>query len=151
LGSPTALFIVPRLQQEWTQAGVFQALWAQGLLDYDELKGLDWQWQAMDGAMIKAPLGKEQTGPNPTARAKRGVRRSLLVDGYGLPLDLAVEGANRNDFKLVRTTLESIPVARPEPTRERRQNLCLEKGYDYDVRPGIGQGIWLHPAYSGQQ
>ncbi len=51
--------------QEWTQAGVFKQLWAQGLLDYDELKGLDWEWQAMDGAMTKAPLGQEQTGPNP--------------------------------------------------------------------------------------
>jgi putative transposase len=24
--------------QEWTQAGVFEELWAQGLLDYDELE-----------------------------------------------------------------------------------------------------------------
>src|SRR5437667_9933076 len=46
--------------QEWTQAGVFRTLWAQGLLDYDALKGLDWEWQAMDGAMTKAPLGQEQ-------------------------------------------------------------------------------------------
>jgi transposase len=30
--------------QEWTQAGVFKQLWARGLLDYDELKGLDWEW-----------------------------------------------------------------------------------------------------------
>jgi len=26
--------------QEWTQAGVFQRLWTQGLLDYDGLKGI---------------------------------------------------------------------------------------------------------------
>src|ERR1700680_1398529 len=45
----------------------------------------DWEWQAMDGAMTKAPLGKEQTGPNPTDRAKRGVKRSLLVEGNGVP------------------------------------------------------------------
>lgn len=51
--------------QEWTQAGVFKRLWTQGLLDYDELKGIDWEWQSMDGAMTKAPLGQEQTGPNP--------------------------------------------------------------------------------------
>jgi len=68
--------------QEWTQAGVFRTLWAQGLLDYDALKGLDWEWQAMDGAMTKAPPGKEKTGPNPTDRAKRGVKRSLLVRIY---------------------------------------------------------------------
>ncbi len=52
--------------QEWTQPGVFQRLWAQGLLDDDELKGIEWEWQAMDGAMTKSPLGQKQTGPNPT-------------------------------------------------------------------------------------
>ena len=54
----------------------------------------------MDGAMTKAPLGKEKTGPNPTDRAKRGVKRSLLVEGHGIPIGLEVEGANRNDFKM---------------------------------------------------
>jgi len=79
------------------QTGVFQRLWTQGLLDYDGLKGIEWEWQAMDGAMTKAPLGKEQTGPNPTDRAKRGVKRSLLVEGNGVPLGVVVDGANRND------------------------------------------------------
>ena len=41
--------------QEWTQAGVFQRLWTQGLLDYDGLKGIEWKWQAMDGAMSDPP------------------------------------------------------------------------------------------------
>lgn len=43
--------------QEWRQAGVFLKLWSDGLEVYDELKGLDWSWQSMDGAMTKAPLG----------------------------------------------------------------------------------------------
>ena len=58
--------------QEWTSAGVFVTLWAQGLQEYDELKGLDWEWSAMDGAMTKAPLGGERTGKNPTDRGKLG-------------------------------------------------------------------------------
>jgi putative transposase len=58
--------------QEWVEAGVFGEFWRLGLLRYDELKGIDWEWLAMDGAMGKAPLGGEQTGPNPTDRAKRG-------------------------------------------------------------------------------
>src|SRR3954452_24595614 len=28
--------------QEWVEAGVFLELWAQGLQEYDQLKGLDW-------------------------------------------------------------------------------------------------------------
>lgn len=46
--------------QEWTQAGVFKSLWRAGLEEYDELKGILWRWQSMDGAMTKAPLGGEK-------------------------------------------------------------------------------------------
>jgi transposase len=44
---------------------------------------------------------------------------------------LAVAGANVNDFKLVRETLESVPVKRPRPSPHQPQNLCLDKGYDF--------------------
>jgi putative transposase len=67
--------------QEWEAAGVFHRLWELGLHEYDELKGLEWEWQALDGAMTKAPLGGKETGPNPTDRAKRGAKRSLLTEG----------------------------------------------------------------------
>jgi putative transposase len=118
--------------QEWTAAGVFVNLWAMGLQEYDELKGLDWEWLAMDGAMTKAPLGGERTGRNPTDRGKLGTKRSLLVEASGVPVGLAVEGANRHDKKLAEATLESIPVERPEPTEEEPQGMGLDKGYDYD-------------------
>ena len=75
-------------------------------------------------------MGKK-TGPNPTDRAKRGTKRSLLTDGQGLPLGVAVAGANRNDFKLARETLEALAVPRPARGGQARQNLCLDKGYDY--------------------
>ncbi len=71
-------------------------------------------------------------GPNPTDRAKGGVKRSVLTDGAGIPLGLAVDGANRNDFKMFAETVESIPVHRPRPKARARQNLCLDKGYDYE-------------------
>ncbi len=118
--------------QEWISAGVFVNLWAQGLEEYDELKGLDWEWLSMDGAMTKAPLGGERTGKNPTDRGKLGAKRSLLTEANGVPEGLAVEGANRHDKKLVEATLESIPVARPDATAEEPQGMCLDKGYDYD-------------------
>ena len=58
--------------QEWERAGVFAEFWRQGLIRYDELKGIDWSWISVDGAIGKAPLGGPETGPNPTDRAKRG-------------------------------------------------------------------------------
>jgi transposase len=51
--------------QEWRAAGVFEKLWARGLKKYDALKGLDWAWQSMDGAMTKAPLGGGKNRPQP--------------------------------------------------------------------------------------
>jgi putative transposase len=42
---------------EWRKVGAFRELWKRGLVEDDERKGLDWEWQAMDGAMTKAPLG----------------------------------------------------------------------------------------------
>lgn len=38
----------------------FTKLWKAALEEYDELKGIDWKWQSMDGAMTKAPLGGEK-------------------------------------------------------------------------------------------
>ena len=55
-----------------------------------------------------------------------------MTEADGIPVGVAVEGANRNDFKMARDTLESMPVERPEPTEETPQGLCLDKGYDYD-------------------
>jgi hypothetical protein len=81
---------------------------------------------AMDGAMTKAPLGGEKTGPNATDRAKDGVKRSVLTEGAGVPIGVAIEGANRNDFKMARETIESPRVTKDDP-----QGLCLDKGYDY--------------------
>jgi transposase len=46
--------------QEWVSAGVFLKLWQAGVERFDELRGIDWQWLSMDGAMTKAPLGGEK-------------------------------------------------------------------------------------------
>jgi len=50
---------------EWTEAGVFEEFWRRGLFEYDKLKGIDWSWCSLDGAMTKAPLGGEKNGTEP--------------------------------------------------------------------------------------
>jgi transposase len=49
--------------QMWVKAGVFRRLWQEGVLEYGALKGLDWEWLAMDGAITKAPLGGKRNWP----------------------------------------------------------------------------------------
>lgn len=61
---------------QWEKAGLFEALWQAGLAEYDEMEGIAWRWQSVDGAMMKAPLAQEAVGPNPTDRGKKGEQTS---------------------------------------------------------------------------
>lgn len=54
----------------------------------------------------------------------------MLTDGRGVPIGVAISGANVHDQKLVNETLQSIPVDRPRPTEREVQHLCADKGYD---------------------
>jgi putative transposase len=82
-------------------------------------------------------------GKNPTDRGKLGTKRSLLTDGHGLPLGVA----------LVEATLEAIMIKRPEPTVTQPQHLCLDKGYDYEaVRETLDAwGYTAHIRRRGQE
>jgi putative transposase len=60
--------------QFWREQGVFQRMWEAGLQAYDEAQGIEWTWQAVDGAMIKAPLGEKE--PVVTRRIAARAERS---------------------------------------------------------------------------
>ena len=68
-GSPSAIH---GYFTRWLKLGFFLSLWRAGLAEYDEMEGIAWQWQSIDGAMVKAPLATETTGRNPTDRGKKG-------------------------------------------------------------------------------
>src|SRR5262249_13590728 len=72
--------------QPWVAAGVFLKRWQAGVEQFEELKGIDWRWLSMDGAMTKAPLGGEKNGRQSyrsrqtggqTQLADRGPRRAV--------------------------------------------------------------------------
>jgi transposase len=56
---------------EWEQAGFFLKLWQCGLCEYDDMAGIAWEWQSVDGSMNKSPLARESSGANPTDRGKK--------------------------------------------------------------------------------
>lgn len=97
-------------------------------------------------------MGKK-SGKNPTDRGKGGAKRSLLTEANGIPIGLVVDGANRNDFKLTRQTIESIPIEPPVPTPDAPQGMCLDKGYDYDeVRALLAEfGFTAHIRARGEE
>jgi putative transposase len=70
----------------------------------------------------------------------------VLTEGHGVPVGVMVDGANRHDMKLVRATIESIVVQRPNPTGQEPQGMCLDRGYDFDeVRDTLAEfGFTAH-------
>lgn len=95
---------------------------------HDRIIGLDLTEVAIDGSLHKAPYGGEGTGPNHTDRGKRGWKWSIGVDRHGIPLGWAIDGANRNDSRMLAPTLEAI--AENHWTSE-IEIVHLDRGYDY--------------------
>ena len=53
----------------------------------------------------------------------------MLTEANGIPLAIETAGANINDFKLVRQTLENLLIEKPTNTK---CGMCMDKGYDYN-------------------
>src|SRR5262245_7583275 len=75
-----------RRLRDWQQAGVWDLIHF-ALLDWlARSDQIDWSRAVVDSCSIRAVYGGDQTGPNPTDRAKRGSKRHLICDGRGVPL-----------------------------------------------------------------
>ena len=71
--------------QEWVEAGVFLEFWRQGLLAYDTLEGIDWEWLSMDGAMTKSPPRRRQDRPQPHRSSEAGHEAEPALRGRRRP------------------------------------------------------------------
>src|ERR1019366_7361772 len=109
----------------WIAAGVFDRLREHAVHAYDRIIGLDLSEVALDGSLHKAPCGGEGTGPN--TRAKLGWKCSVASDAHGIPIGWAIDGANRNDVKLLGPTLDVADAG----LLEEIETLHLDRGYDY--------------------
>lgn len=113
-----------------------------GLAEYDDMEGIAWKWQSIDGSMTKAPTAQESVGPNPTDRGKNGTKRHILVDERGVPLSIVVTGANRHDV----TQIEPVLKNRIRKPRGRtQQNLCADAGYSGEKSENIMRAYHYTP------
>lgn len=133
--------------QQWVEDGVFDNLWQIALTEYDELIGLDWTWQSVDGAMTKAPLGGEATGKNPTDRGKLGTKRSLMTEAAGIPVSVIADGANTHDIKLLQETIEHCLDRWPRKHGDFDEHLCLDKGYQSAAIRDLIEGVFQYTAH----
>jgi transposase len=117
-------------RDEWIAAEVFERLRAEATAGFDRIVGLDLSEVAVDGSLHKAPCGGEGTGPNPTDRGKLGWKWSAAVERHGIPIGWAIDGANRNDIRMLKPTIEAVAQ---HGLLADIDTLHLDRGYDYPV------------------
>jgi transposase len=119
-----------RRRDEWILAGVVDALREMALEAYDRMIGLEFSEVAVDCCITKAFCGGEKAGRSPVDRGKAGTKRSVTVDGGGIPLGALTVPANHHDSPLLVPTLEAVrtPGLLPEGTI-----VHLDRGYDSEA------------------
>ena len=45
-----------RYFQKWVKEGVFKKMWQLCLKKYDELQGIEWEWQILDSQTVQSPV-----------------------------------------------------------------------------------------------
>jgi transposase len=118
---------IRRRLKEWAAAGLSERVHTLALRAYDQMIGLDLEDLAVDGCVTKAPGGGEAAGRSPVDRGKRGLKRSVVTDGGGIPLHLVSAGANRHDGPLLGPTLAGLDKLDGVP---QDVTVHLDRGYD---------------------
>jgi transposase len=92
---------------------------------------LDWSSVIVDAASVRAKKGGSLTGPNPVDRGKKGSKLHALSEGQGLPLVVAVSGANLHDSQAFKPLILGIPAVRSRrgPSRSRPVKVRADKAY----------------------
>ncbi len=121
---------IRRRLRAWADAGLMQELHALVLAQYDRMIGVELTDVAVDGCITKAPSGGEVAGKSPVDRGKQGIKRSVLVDGTGVPLGMVAAGANRHDSPLLASTLAGLAAWGADPADI---TVHLDRGYDSGV------------------
>lgn len=119
---------IRRRRDEWIDAGIFEHLEQICLESYDRIVGLELDNLSIDGCIVKAPCGGDAAGKSPVDRGKQGTKRSVLVDGKGIPLGCVIAGANRHDSPLLAPTLDKL--ARFGFYLPEQITVHLDAGYD---------------------
>ena len=114
-------------RDEWIRWASSPQLAGIALDAYDRIVGLLLDHIAVDGCITKAPGGGEVAGPSPVDRRKQGMKRSVLVEGYGIPLGRVLAGANCHDSPLLAPTLDLLDDLGPLPDEI---TVHLDAGYD---------------------
>jgi transposase len=102
-------------RDERTGTGIFGKLKAIARESCDRIAGLALEDLAVDGCLTGAPGGGDCAGRSPADRGKLGMKRSLMVEGKGIPPGRVLAPANRHDSPLLAATLDKLGDIGPLP------------------------------------
>ncbi|MFF4517913.1 IS5 family transposase [Streptomyces mirabilis] len=123
----------------WTEAGLWRRL-HRAVLDELGARGeLDWTSAIIDAASVRAKRGS-LTGPNPVDRGKKGSKLHVLTEAQGIPLAVAVSGANVHDNRAFKPLLLGIPAIRSRRGPRRRRPVKVRADKAHFSREHLG---WL--------
>jgi transposase len=121
--------------RRWHRRGIWRQLFENVLAELQATRGIDWRRAIVDSAMVPAPGGGRNTGPNPTARRKLGSKHHVVTDAQGIPLATILTKANRNDITQLLPLLDKIPWVRGQRGRPRHRPKVVQGDRGYDSEP----------------
>jgi transposase len=124
-----------RRLQQWQHAGVWPKVHELLLAELQQANQLDWSRAIVDSSLTRAFGGVEESGPNPTDRARPGVKHHVLTDAGGVPLVADVTPANSADVNTLLPLVDSIPPVRGKPGRPKQRPQRVQGDRAYDSEP----------------
>jgi transposase len=134
--------------KRWSHAGVWHRLHQLLLTEWDDAGQIDWSRAAVDAAFAKAPLGGEDTGPNPTDRGKSGSKHHVLVEGHGIPLAATTTAANVPEVKRVIPLVVEIPPVGEDPQAKQPERMYADRGYDSQPHRDLLRWLGIEPLFA---
>ena len=119
----------------WEELGCLDRLHADLLRLLRQSDKLDPDVVIIDGVIVRAFGGGEQTGPSPVDRRKPGTKHTLLVDPHGVPLAIRTAGANASDHTQIIPLVLDFPRIGGKPGRPKElpDEAYADRGYDSEA------------------
>src|SRR5437764_1440817 len=136
-----------RRLRAWEELGLWDRLHADLLRLLRQADKLDPAAVVVDGVIVRAFGGGEETGPSPVDRRKKGTKHTLLVDRNGVPLAIRTAGANASDHRqIIPLVLDFLRVGgKPGRPKGMPDELYADRGYDSDATRWLLRWLGIEP------
>jgi transposase len=136
-----------RRLRAWEELGIWDRLHADLLSLLRHADKLDPDVVIVDGVLIRAFGGGEQTGPSPVDRRKKGTKHTLMVDPHGVPLEIHTAPANASDQRQIIPLVVDFPKVGGKPGRpqELPHTLLADAGYDNEATRWLLRWLGIEP------